>query len=152
MNNYLKAGIFAGDRKHSGSWLIALLIGCFASVGSSNAASPMQNVDNNLGVNSSAFVDGTSGLTVGLPQRETIAEQAGSAIQQKQPSLKVNAKFISSFSERISSFQNGASHFSGDRNIAIFFHLASGYSIIMLGIPSINMLLENYGSSERFQV
>jgi hypothetical protein len=152
MNIYLKAGTFAGARKHSGGWFVALLIGCIAAVNSAQANTPVQNANNNLIVSSSAVADGTSGL-VSIPSCSEATEQPrttdNSGIHSARNFISC---FISTFSGSNNVSNTASGSFLASDCSSHAFLLASGYSIKLLGNPSINMLLENYGSSERFQV
>ena len=153
MNNYFKAGVFTGDRKYIGCWLVALFVGVISTASTASTDAFDNSTSNNIIVDGSAFADDfteQSIATSDLEAKELNKQQNTSAIT-SDITCVYTSTVVNPFSTRsIVSAPAYGMYVTNNFSTSTFILYTETLSKLKVN-SSLYIQLENSGSSERFQ-
>ena len=154
MNNYFKAGVFAGDRKYIGCWLVALFVGVISTASTASVDAFDNNTSNNIIVDGSAFADDFTEQSIvssNLEEKQLNKQQSASAITSDVIGVFTTCMVVNPFSTR-SDVSTPAYGMYTTNNFSTSTFILYTETLSKLKVnSSLYIQLENSGSSERFQ-
>ena len=153
MNNYFKAGVFTGDRKYIGCWLVALFVGVISTASTASIDTFNNNTGNNFIVDGSAFADDFTEQSIATSNseaKELNKKQSASAIMSDITGV-FTSSVVNPFSTRsdVSAPAYGM-YVTNNFSTSTFILYTETLSKLKVN-SSLYIQLENSGSSERFQ-
>ena len=153
MNNYFKAGVFTGDRKYIGCWLVALFVGVISTASTASTDAFDNSTSNNIIVDGSAFADDFTEQSIATSVsevKELNKQQSASAITSDLTGVYTST-VVNPFSPRsiVSALACGM-YVANNFSTSTFILYTETLSKLKVN-SSLYIQLENSGSSERFQ-
>lgn len=153
MNNYFKAGVFSGDRKYIGCWLVALFVGVISTASTASADTFDNSTSNNFIVDGSAFADDFTEQSIATSNseaKELNEQQNTSAITSDITGVYTSTVVNPFFTRSDVSAPAYSMYATNNFSTSTFILYTETLSKLKVS-SSLYIQLENSGSSERFQ-